>query len=115
MKARTVSGRFWKCPKCGRVLRKTLLRIDMAKLGVEFPGKSTCVCGASFPLAEVYSGVYDVTVQIEIPTDMCPLRTHEGYCKKSKDENTGKFLYVCRFADGNYVLDCTFYDSEYVK
>jgi len=110
-----VSGRFWKCPKCGAILRKSLVAIDMAKGGGSFIGTSTCICGATFPMNDVCSGNYDITVDVKIPSGTCRLRTQDGYCRKSASEETGKLLYACPCINGRYVLDCAVYDNEFVK
>lgn len=110
-----VSGRFWKCPKCGAILRKSLFTMDVAKAGTSIMGQSTCICGAAFPMEDVYSGNYDIIVNVEIPSGTCPLRTQDGYCRKSASEETGKLLYACPWTNGSYVLDCAVYDTEFMK
>ncbi len=54
-------GRIWKCPVCGSLLEKP--NNDTWKLvgGANVAGTATCAkCGTGTPIAEVYTGRYDV-------------------------------------------------------
>ena len=55
-------GDFWKCPKCGTVLKKSAPWIeDVIKSGGTIAGTATCgICNARFSQYDVYNGKYDV-------------------------------------------------------
>jgi rRNA maturation protein Nop10 len=55
---RTPKSDYWKCPKCGGVLRKGVGAVFAATIGT-----ATCGgCGAKFSQSDVYGGKYDVFI-----------------------------------------------------
>jgi transcription elongation factor Elf1 len=51
---------YWKCPKCGAILKKGLAGVISRYASVS--GTATCgECGAKFSQQDVYDGKYDVS------------------------------------------------------
>lgn len=54
---------YWKCPKCGAILEKSMGAALRGAIADRIEGSSTCVpCGAVFAANDVYSGKYDVNL-----------------------------------------------------
>ncbi len=108
-KDRMTEGKFWKCPQCGAILRKTIA--GPFAPGARIIGTATCnKCGTQFSQQDVYDGKYDVAVQVttEKPSVACPFLDPTGKCVPPGQPERAV---PCSFTGDSYEFDCNVYPT----